>query len=68
MTSSFGEMLSRDSEPQRVPFPVFVGDDLSLVPEKRPIQGLSKYQSSPKEKFNHRRRFRDRKVTAVLPA
>jgi len=42
-----------DSEPQRVRFPVFVRDDLSLVPEKRPIQGLSKYQSSPKEKFNH---------------
>jgi hypothetical protein len=53
-----------------VRFPVFVRDDLSLVPEKRPIQGLSKYQSSPNEKFNHRpslfRRIRDRKITAVL--
>ncbi len=45
---------SRDSEPQRVRFPVFVRDDLSLAPQKRPIQGLPKYQGSPKEKFNHR--------------
>lgn len=44
----------RDSEPQRVRFPVFVADGRSLALEKGPIQDLSKYQTSPKEKFNHR--------------
>lgn len=44
----------RDSEPQRVRFPVLVADGRSSALEKGPIQDLSKYQTSPKEQFNHR--------------
>ena len=44
----------RDSEPQRVRFPVLVADGRSLALEKGPVQDLSKYQTSQKEQFNHR--------------
>jgi hypothetical protein len=58
---------SRDSEPQRVRFPVLVRDDLSLVLEKRPIQGLPEYQSSPEEKLNHCVTSLPRSNASLLP-